>query len=232
MTSGAKPNEPGIAESFWINGQEYAMPTEYQVAAQLAQSVFATMAGTQIVRAAYRGDGLPDRADSFTFVIPYDIDDQNGALAELVEILRATPGPHYFADWKQRVVFYTLRPNQSFLYLPREDASQRAWLTVATASFTPGWTGTAQTVVYKPTVAIGDAVPANEIWISQATIQHPTSGRWVAPFKLGSPPNAPSTLIGKYHPLFRVDVVDVVTNFGSRMAGREDKVITLTEVAN
>lgn len=234
MTSGAKLNEPGIAEKFWIDGVAYDMPVEYQPSSQLAQTVFTTMSGAQIVRSAYRGDGLPDRLDNFTFVIPYEIDDATATLAELIETLRVTPGPHYFADWKQRVAYYTLPPNKPFLYLPREDASQRAWIVpnVSDASFTPAWTGTPQTTVYKPLVAETDVVPANEIWVSQQTIKHPDAGRWVAPIKLGSPPNAPSSLLAKYFMLFRVEVLDVVSTFGTRAAGREDKVITLTESVN
>lgn len=228
----AKTNEPGLFEEFTIDGLTYAIPKDYQPSNPLAQAVFESLAGTATIKGTYRGDGLPDRADSFTWQIPYDIDATNGLLADQVEVLRATPGPHFFADWKQRVAFYSLRAGQSYLYLPREDASQKGWPTSEPpdpAQFTPGWTGTAQTVIYKPDVVAPDAPAANEIWVATTPIRHPDSGRWCAPFKLGSPPVVPSTLLVRFYPVFRVDVLGVTTSFAQRH-GREDKVLILGEV--
>lgn len=226
--SGAKTNEPGLSEIFIINGLDFPVPSQYQPTAALAQSAMASMALTNIIQAAYRGDGTPDRPDTFSFVLPHDIDDTDAALADFIEALRATPGPHFFADWKQRVVHYTVRANQAFLYLPREDGFGK-WGMGSAAEFTLNGV-VIPTVVYKNSVVAGDAVPANTVWISKAMIRHPDSRVWVAPFKLGSPPVGTVELLIRYYMVFRVDVLDVRTNFQPRVAGREDKVTYLIEV--
>jgi len=221
-------NEPGLLDPFMIDGNEYQVPTEYQPDYPLAQAIFNSMAGTSRITGAYRGDGLPDRPDSFAFQLPYDIDSNNGMTADQVEVLRATPGPHYFADVKQRPYFYSLRAAQNFLYLPREDAFGK-WGIGAAATFSLNG-APITTVVYKNSVVSGDAVPNDTVWISKAVIKHPDSGRWVAPFKIGTVIGAPSTLLVKYVPVFRCDVTGVLTRFQNRTFGREDKILSLIEV--
>lgn len=230
MTTGAQIIEPGIADAPWLDGAPLAaMPVEYQPQAVLAQTVFDTLAGTKIISAAYRGDGLPDRIDTFAFGLPYEIDDNFAALADQLELARVTPGPHYFTDIKQRYAYYTLPPNRSYLYLPREDAFGKWGLGSAADVRING--GGAMAVTYQAgTVLASDAVPAGNVYISKTLIKHPDSGRWVAPFKIGSPSGAQAVLVVKYYQVYRVDIVDLVTSFGDRVAGREDKTLYLAEV--
>jgi len=228
MGAGTKTNEPGLLESFMIDGDTYEIPRQYVPQSPLAQSIFTSLAGTNMITATYRGDGLPDRPDSFSFQLPYDIDINNGMTADQVEVLRATPGPHVFADFKQRVYHYSLRAGQQFLYLPREDAFGK-WAIGSVAELVLDGTAIA-TVDYKTSVEAGDAVPAATAWISTTLIRHPDSGRWAAPFKLGDTIGAPAILVVKYFPVFRVDATDVQTNFGAGVYAREDKVLSLVEV--
>jgi hypothetical protein len=224
---GSKTNEPGIVDRFRINDTEFDMPQAggYVVEDPLQQTLFASMAGGGTITMPYRGAGLPDRCDLFKFTIPYDLDDTNGLMGDHVELLRATYGPHFFTDWKQRFCIYTLRVGQVFAYLPREDAFGK-WAGASAAEMAVD--GTPATVVYKPTVAEADAVPAGEAWISRAIIRHPFSGLFVAPFKLGTAPGALATLIVKYFPVFRVDVNGVASTFPA--PGVETKVLYLIEI--
>ncbi|HSY50395.1 MAG TPA: hypothetical protein VLC46_16405 [Thermoanaerobaculia bacterium] len=226
--SGAKTSEPGLVEQFTIDGANYQQPVAggYLADNPLSQSVFKSASGAQVIVAAYRGDGLPDRSDSYAFTLPYDIDDTNGLMARSVEVLRATSGPHFFADWKQRAHFYTLRAAQQFIYLPREDGFGK-WGIGTAAVLTLNGTAIG-TVVYQSSVASGDAVPANAVWISKALVQHPLSGLWCAPMKIGTPIVAPATLLVEYYPVFRVDVTGVQTKFST--VGREDKTLFMSEV--
>jgi hypothetical protein len=223
--SGSKTIEAGLSEFFTIDGTDYPIAQGYQPDSPLEQATFETMS-LPVIQAKYLGDGMVDRPDRYVFPLPYRIGDSNGSLADQIELLRATPGPHFLADWKQRIAYYTLRASQAFLYLPREDANARTWKTVIAAQITPSWAWT-PTVVYKNSVVSGDSVPSGELWISKATIQHPESGRWVAPFKMGTPPVAAATLIIRFFPVFRVEVLDVKTDFTNL---REDKMMVLAEV--
>jgi hypothetical protein len=193
---GSKLDEPGIVDLFRINDDTYDIPGGYVADAPLQQSRFESMAGGGALSMPYRGAGMPDRSDVYTFELPYDIDDTNPEMAEKLEILRATLGPHFLADWKQRVAVYSFRTGQAFAYLPREDGYGK-WGGGTPAEIAVGGAAVA-TIVYKPAVAEGDAVPAGEAWIATTAIRHPFSGLWVAPYKIGTAPVAPARVIVRY----------------------------------
>jgi hypothetical protein len=225
---GSKLREPGIVDLFRIDDDTYDIPIAggYVADAPLQQLAFQSMAGGGALSSPYRGPGMPDRSDVYTFELPYDIDDTNKEMAEKLEILRATIGPHFLADWKQRPCVYSFRAGQAFAYLPREDGYGK-WGGGSPAEISVGGTAVA-TIVYQTTVAEGDAVPAGEAWIASAAIKHPVSGLWVAPFKLGTPPDAAARVIVRYYPVFRGDVTNMPTTFS--FPGREDKHLYFSEI--
>ena len=225
---GSKTNQPGVVDRFLIDNIEFDLPVTGGYAAEgvLQQTAFQSMAGAGKMSTPYRGAGMPHRSELFTFTLPYEIDDTNGLMAHQVELLRATLGPHFFTDWKQRVYVYTFRAGQAFGYLPREDAFAR-WGGGTPAEISVAGTSVA-TIVYKPMVAEDDDVPAGEAWIAETAIRHPFSGLYVAPFKLGTVPGAAALLVIRYYPVFRFDVLSVVTTFSA--TGREDKVLSFTEI--
>jgi hypothetical protein len=225
---GSKTNEPGIDDQFQIDDDTFDMPVTggYVADAPLQQMVFQSMAGGGTLSLPYRGAGMPDRSELFTFELPYEIDDTNSDLADKLELLRATIGPHFLADWKQRPYVYSFRPNQAFAYLPREDAYAR-WGGGTPAEITIGVTPVA-TIVYQSSVAESDVVPDGEAWIASTAIRHPLSGLYVAPFKLGTPPVAAKRVIVRYIPVFRGDVVNMPTTFTG--AGQEGKHLYFQEI--
>jgi len=227
-SKGTLVGQPGLAEVFTIDGVDLPLPKAggYVVDNPPQQTAFQSMAGGNTLSQPYRGAGMPDRCDLITLTIPYDIDATNASLAEQVEVLRATAGPHEFADWKQRVYVYKLRAGQQYAYLPRGDAFAK-WGGASAAEMAVDGTPVA-TIAYKTTVAEGDAVPAGEVWISETLIRHPFSGLYVAPFKLGTAPGAGAKLAVKYFPVFRVDVAAVPSSFP--FVGREDKTLHLIEI--
>ena len=225
---GSKTGEPGIVDQFRIDDMTFDMPQAdgYVADAPLQQMVFQSMAGGGTVTLPYRGAGMPDRSDLYAFTLPYDLDDTNGLMGDQVELLRATFGPHFFTDWKQRICVYSFRAGQAFAYLPREDGFAK-WAGASAAEMVLAGTPVA-TILYKPTVAEADAVPAGEAWIAESAIRHPFSGLYVVPFKIGTAPGAPAKLVVKYYPVFRVDVAGVASTFPS--PGVETKVINLIEI--
>jgi len=225
---GSKTSEPGIVDGFRIDDQTLDMPVTggYVADAPIQQTLFQSMAGGGTLSFPFRGAGMPDRCDPFAFELPYDIDDTNPDMAEKLELLRATMGPHFFTDWKQRLYVYSFRASQAFAYLPREDAFAR-WGEGLPAEISVGGTPVT-TIVYKPSVSEADTVPADEAWIASTAVRHPFSGLWVAPFKLGTPPVVAAQVIVRYIPAFRVDVVNMPTSFSA--TGREDKHPYLQEI--
>jgi hypothetical protein len=225
---GSKASEPGIVDRFRINDDTFDMPVTggYVADAALQQAAFQSMAGGGTLSMPFRGSGMPDRSDLYTFELPYDIDETNSPMAEKLEIVRATFGPHFFTDWKQRLYVFSFRANQAFGYLPREDAFAR-WGEGTSAEITVGATPVA-TIVYKPAVAEADVVTAGEAWIASTAVRHPVSGLYVAPFKLGTPSVAAARVIVRYIPAFRGDVVNMPTTFSA--TGREDKHLYFQEI--
>jgi len=225
---GSKLNEPGITDLFRIDDDTYDIPIAggYVADAPLQQSAFQSMAGGGALSFPFRGAGMPDRSDVYTFELPYDIDDTNSQMAEQLEILRATIGPHHLADWKQRPYVYSFRAGQAFAYLPREDGYGK-WGGGTPAEISIAGAAVA-TIVYKAAVVEGDAVPDGEAWIATTAVRHPVSGLWVVPFKIGNPPGASARVIVRYYPVFRGDVTNMPTTFS--FAGREDKHLYFTEI--
>lgn len=228
MPLGSKTDEPGLVDQFRIDDMTFDMPQAggYVPDVPLQQTRFPSMAGGGTITLPYRGEGMPDRSDLFSAAIPYDLDDTNGLMGDQVELLRATFGPHFFTDWKQRICVHSLRAGQAFAYLPREDGFAK-WAGASPAAIALGGSPVA-TVLYKPVVAATDVVPAGEVWIAETAVRHPFSGLYVVPLKLGTAPLAPARLVTRYFPVFRVEVDGVAGTFPG--AATETKVIYLSEI--
>jgi len=225
---GSKTDEPGINDYFRINDMTFDMPQAggYVPDNPLQQTLFQSMAGGGTMTLPYRGEGMPDKSDFYTFTIPYDLDNTNGLMGDQVELLRAMAGPHFFTDWKQRVYAYLFRTGQAFGYLPREDAFAK-WAGASAATMILGATPVG-TITYQTAVTEADAVPAGEAWIASTPIRHPFSGLYVAPFKLGTAPTERMRLVVRHYPVFRVEVTGVANTYPSPEV--EGKVLYLTEI--
>lgn len=224
--------EPGY-NVLTIDGVSWRLPKSITPEDPLRLSQSDLASGDVSVVGTWSGEGMPNVLDGFRLTLPWDIDDTNAALADAIELLRASGAAHDLCYWKQRAYIYTLALNQSVIYLPRRDAYAAGYVGFdgVVNMLTATLNGTALTVSYHATVELADAVPDGELYVSNAAIDHPTTGKPnVARCKLGSTIAAGDVLILRYYPLYRVQAVDVVTLFS--FAGREDKTVTLVEVAS
>ena len=198
----------------------------------LLQTIEETLSGRRRVDAQYQGTGLPDQADSFEFMLEYDLDDQFATTLTTLETLRTQGGYHDLAVWKKRIYTYTATSGQTVFYLPRPDAfssgytghTANSWKAVVKKN------GVAQTLQYQASVTSGTAVTAGEVWISNTSVTHPKAGTRVALFKFGTALVAGDEITVEYHPLFRVIVSEVSTK-PFQIIGREDKTVILSEAA-
>ena len=198
----------------------------------LLQTIEETLSGRRRVDAQYQGTGLPDQADSFEFMLEYDLDDQFATTLTTLETLRTQGGYHDLAVWKKRIYTYTATSGQTAFYLPRPDAfssgytghTANSWKAVVKKN------GVAQTLQYQASVTSGTAVTAGEVWISNTSVTHSEAGTRVALFKFGTALVAGDEITVEYHPLFRVIVSEVSTK-PFQIIGREDKTVILSEAA-
>lgn len=206
--------QAGIVSGVWIDGEYISVgPKTWNVAAPARQAIFEAMNGTHTVTAAYDGDGLPIVLDTFSFEFPFDLDVNFSDLTVALETLRTAGGVHTLAIQKAFMYAYRLRAGQATFWI-RGDAAAQGFEGFESADFTthisiPSSAVPAPTVIYKPTVSVGDSVPANEAWISATATQHPQSGKFLAFCKLGTVPSAPAQMTVAQFPLFRVVVTAV-----------------------
>jgi hypothetical protein len=230
MTIGSLTTEPGF-NVLTIDGTSWKLPKSITPEDPLRLSQSDLASGDVSVIGTWAGEGMPNVLDGFRLVMPWDIDDTNAALADAIELLRASGGAHDLCYWKQRAYVYTLALSQSVIYLPRRDAYAAGYsgFDVSVNMLTASLNGTPLDVSYQTTVELADSVPDGDIYVSETAIDHPTTGKPnVARCKLGSTVAAGDVLVVRYFPLYRVQAVDVVTLFS--FAGREDKTVTLVEV--
>jgi hypothetical protein len=221
-------DEPGYP-ALSIDGVLYALPKEFTPAdpLRLTQSLLAS-GGTSLM-GAFAGAGMPDMIDAMTMTLSWDIDENFGALCGAIELLRASGGEHDVAYWKRRAYSYTLAAEQQVIFLPRRDAFKAGYAFIEDDdAVTAQLNGADLVVVYKPAVADADDVPAGELWVSEAAIDHPESRKPnVVRCKCGSAIEAGDEVILQGVPLFRMRAIQVDPVFSP---GIEDKTVVLIEV--
>lgn len=229
----AGTNYPGLtAGHVTINGENIIPPRWLDPVRTIRQWRSETAAGTVRIVRKWEGAGLPDVLDRYEFAMEYDLGKEQSTAIDFLERLRVLPGPHDFAYWKQVYVAYTATSGQQEIYLPRPDAFSKGYVGHDDDAHKAiiAVDGAPVTVVYKTSVTLTDTPAAGEVWISNTSVKHPSSGTRVALAKFGTPLSAGAVVLVKYYPLFRVIVEAVVTKAFEKVA-REDKAVVLSEAA-
>jgi hypothetical protein len=221
-----------------IGGTKF-LPSPYEVHDTLAQRLSAT-AGRGRMDVWWCGDGLPNVLDKLEFALGYaDLGTSADDLTAIafLERLRTKGGTITFTDWKERRYTYTARSGQQFFYLPRQDSFTAA-IAGHTTQATYGlkvWKNdvaiATANIKYQATVTAGDVVPAGEVWVGNATVEHPEAGfKACTPFKFGTANAIYDDILVEVIPLYRVCVVGVPT-VPFEINAREGKTLYLAEVA-
>lgn len=221
----------------FINGTQINLPSVFREAPKMLQSVEEAFNGGRRIDAKWLGDALPDRPITYDWMLDWELDSEYEDEADFLEQLRVTPGPHTFVYWKKRINLWTAASGQTGFYLPRPDAFAEGYSGHTTSEWRAvvsldGVAMAEEDVIYAESVTSGTSVDAGDVQISETAVDHPDSGQTVAFFKFGTAPGAGTIVTVEYFPLYQVDVVSLdTTPFTGQNVGREDKSLTLIEVA-
>ena len=216
-----------------MNGGTPFTPNPYQVHDTLAQSLTQS-AALPSVNAWWCGDGLPNVLVRYEWALSYELGDRAPDITVLnfLARLRTKGGTHTFTDWRPERYTYTARTGQQLFYLPCPDAFSAniaGHTTQATYGAKVWRNDVALTVLYKPTVSIGDTVPTGEVWISNTAVKHTDSGTLCAPFKVGTASVIYDDILVEFIPHYRVGVTGApVVPFEG--IARETRSLYLTQV--
>jgi len=222
----------GIPSGVWIDGSYIQVgPKVWDLQLTNREAVFQAMNLTQTVTAAYDGDGLPNKLDSFAFTFPFDLNANTPQLTVALKTLRTAGGVHTLAVQAVEIYSYRLRAGQATFWM-RGDAAAQGFVgldseDLAADILIPTSAVPHPTTVYQTLVDEDDTVPANEVWISREMTEHSTSGKYWAFCKLGTAPSAPAAMTAVMLPLFRVVVVAVPRQYPN--AGVEEATLMLAE---
>lgn len=225
MTTIPDWGQPGLRRAITIDGRDLLWnPSSLTPGAQIMQFRYPTADGGGKLSHPYRGEGQPNQHRQYSFRLPWEsLEDDD---TEQVEQIAADGEEHTLCIWKREYLFYSCAVGQQVLYLPRRRLNAPRVLSRSTDDFpfifevedSPGSnTWTERTVVYQTDVAIDDAVPDGEVWVSDTTQTMKTAPAFTDPTKVRI----------QFYPLFPVFVESITINYPESVV--DQKELQLTE---